>query len=285
MSLTIVAIPEQDDYVWKISSQKVPHLTILHLADSENSGRIFEFLQHVADTSMHRFGLDVERRGLLGEDEADVLFFKKSYCAMVEQARNYLLQDNDIRRAYDATEQFPEWVPHLTLGFPDSPAHPDKRDYPGINWISFNRIALWTGDFQGPEILLKDNLSWGVSMSDKVDEVLSHFGIKGMRWGVRSKSQTSSGSDGSTDFQTAKTAATKAKKSGTKSLSNAELKILIERMNLEQQYSRIVPPSTGGRIVKSGGKFVGDILVGIGKTQATKLANDQVTKLVASVLK
>jgi hypothetical protein len=282
-NLTVVAIPEPDDYIWKISQQKIPHLTILHIADSENQGRIFEFLQHVANTTMHRFGLSVERRGLLGKDDADVLFFKKSYCNLLEQARNYLLQNNDIRKAFDSIDQFPEWTPHITLGFPETPAHPDTRDYPGIHWINFDRLALWTGDFEGPEILLKDDRRWEVSMSNKIDEFLEHFGIRGMRWGVRNKSKL--GSDGSTDFQTARTAAKKAKKGGAKSLSNAELQNLINRMNLEQQYARVVPPSTGARIAKSGGKFVGDVLISVGKAQATKLANDQATKLIATILK
>jgi 2'-5' RNA ligase len=78
MSLVIVAIPRKDDPIWKISSEKVPHMTILFLGDGDNPkrGQIAQFLEHAAKTSMTRFSLDVDRRGEIGEDQADVLFFK-----------------------------------------------------------------------------------------------------------------------------------------------------------------------------------------------------------------
>lgn len=123
-----------------------------------------------------------------------------------------------------------------------------------------------------------------VSMTTTVDEILSHYGVKGMRWGVRRRSTTKT-DDSSEDHQTAQAAKAKAKKGGTKSLSNKELKDLIERMNLEKQYSTVIPPSRGKRILNAGAKFTGDVLLGVGKQQATKLASDQAGKLVGQYLK
>ena len=288
-NVAIVAIPSEDDYVWRISSEKVPHLTILNLGENpQNISRIVECLEHVTKIALCKFGLSVDYRGVLGEDEADVLFFDKEWAYKVGQFRSYLLMDDEIRRAYDSTEQYPEWVPHLTLGYPDTPAKEDKREYPGITWINFDRVAIWTDDYAGPTFRLDDNNSWefghtAFSGAQAMGTVLEHFGVKGMRWGVK-KSESHSSGGGSEDHNNATAAAGKAKKGGVKSLSNKELQDMITRMNLEQQYVRLAPPSKGAIVLKKGGQFVGEILVGVGKSQASRVLNDQATKLVAKAL-
>lgn len=286
--LAIVAIPPEDDYIWRISSEKKPHLTLLFLGEETDATRINEiekFLQHVVNTSMYRFGLSVDRRGTLGDKDADVLFFDKRGTEMLVRARSYLLTNPHILRAFNSTEQFPDWTPHLTLGYPETPAKEDKRDYPGTHWVNFDRIALWTGDFEGTEFRLKEQLFFDeeVGMSNSVSQFLAHYGIRGMKWGVRrSRSQIDSSSE---DHRNATAARGKAKKGGVKSLSNKELQDLITRMNLEKQYSSVIPPSRGKRILTGGAKFTAEVLTGVGKQQATKLANDQASKLVAQMLR
>ena len=191
--LAIVAIPRQDDFVWKVSSEKIPHLTLCFLGTPPSDfpiERVTEYIQHVADTSMHTFGLSVDRRDKLGPDDTDVLLFRKDRTTRwLESVRSYFLQDPAIRLAYDSTAQFPTWIPHLTLGSPSAPAHPDTREWPGFSWMCFDKLALWTGDFEGPEFILKDE-GWDqeLQMSDLTTmgtEFLEHFGVKGMKWGVR----------------------------------------------------------------------------------------------------
>lgn len=270
-NLVIVALPTEDDYVNRISSEKVPHLTLLFLGENAakvpNLSRILDFTRHAADQTLMRFGLEVERRGVLGENEADVLFFSKSRWSgfeTVKDYRSFLLKDNNIRKAFDAADQHEEWLPHLTLGYPETPAHPDERDYPGITYVTFDRIAVWFGDYEGIEFPLKtwdwdmdvamSSIENGV-MSD--EDILSHHGVKGQKWGVRRQSPSgpqgvivsdkrkkikTSGGKGHPahpDAVKSRTTGQIAKKSGTKALSNAELKAYNERLNLEQNFKRL----------------------------------------------
>lgn len=187
-SYAIVAIPSHGS-VWGLSSEKVPHLTLLFLGDKlDNFPQVRQFVKHVVHTSLRPFDLEVTRRGILGDKSADVLFFGDWYIDRLEQARGYLLTNPDIRRAYDSIEQFPSWVPHLTLGYPETPAKTSARDPddPGTLTVDFDRIALWTGDYDGVEFLLKDDNDLSMT-SVRGEEFLEHYGVKGMKWGVHNE--------------------------------------------------------------------------------------------------
>lgn len=115
---------------------------------------------------------------------------------------------------------------------------------------------------------------------NQAENILKHFGVKGMRWGLRRTPAEIHG-----DHAVADAARKKAKKHGTKALSNKELQDLITRANLEQQYSRLVPPSHGARIAKAGGKVAGDILLNFGKQQAGAALNANASKIFSKVVK
>src|SRR3954451_20566096 len=107
-SLVIVAVPDENDRVWKVSSEKIPHLTLLYFGDDaeqvSNVDEIIGLVEHAANTMLRRFYLPVDRRGELGADQADVLFFKKSRydTKAVRDFRNALLQDPNVKKASDA---------------------------------------------------------------------------------------------------------------------------------------------------------------------------------------
>lgn len=83
---------------------------------------------------------------------------------------------------------------------------------------------------------------------DPADYELAHFGIKGMKWGVRREE----GTDGtvrngpdyrSPDAKAANYAKSKAATLGVSSLSNEELQTIVTRDNLMMQYARLNPPA------------------------------------------
>ncbi len=205
----IVALPRVDDRVFKVSSEKVPHLTICFLGETDkinNLEEIVTFVQHAA-SQLSPFGLSVDYRDTLGPDDADVLFFKKDSWAFprISGFRGHLLQDNNISAAVASAPQYDEWTPHLTLGYPGAPAHDDQIEH-GIHYVDFDRIAIWTTDFDGPEFRLKDmessmesSVAWSdmttaekgafaaVSMFKGDSTAMAQYGVKGMRWGVTTK--------------------------------------------------------------------------------------------------
>lgn len=189
MDFAIVGIPAVDENVWKVSSEKVPHLTLLYLHDAIKEEDLSSILEYVAHASgeLSPFGLSVDYRGTLGSDDADVLFFEDNGWDLkrVKEFRHYLLLNDKIKRAFDTTEQYPEWTPHLTLGYPSTPA---KENDAYLGYVQFDRIAVWTSDFAGPEFRLKYE-------SHGPEEVM-HFGVKGMQWGVRNEDDGSSTASG-----------------------------------------------------------------------------------------
>jgi 2'-5' RNA ligase len=273
-SYVIVAIPSKDDYVWKISSEKIPHLTLLYLdANINDIGRVEGYIQHVIDTTLTKFMLEVEDRGVLGAQSADVVFFDKNYCVKkLSEFRRHLLTNNELFKAYESVEQYPEWVPHLTLGYPETPAKPDTRDYPGVQWVNFDRIALWTGDYEGVEFPLKrrDDLESNMYMTALGEKFFQHYGVKGMKWGVlRDKIQGNAAvklASSSDDHKQASAVKTKAKLVGVNTLSNKELETLIRRMDLEVKFKDLKTiehnQSLLGKGKKWAGKVVTDVLVG-----------------------
>lgn len=124
-------------------------------------------------------------------------------------------------------------------------------------------------------------------MSETFEDVLAHYGIKGQKWGVRRRA----GKDG-TVGSTAKSDDTApaddavkalayrqiAKKNGTQALSNQELQLLLNRVELEKKYSK----NFGESEKKSGKKFVQELLREEGKKQTRSVVSAAATVAVAS---
>lgn len=94
------------------------------------------------------------------------------------------------------------------------------------------------------------------------EEVLAHYGTKGMKWGVRKRNVPKQGP--SNDAKDAHRGLVKAKVSGPQALTNKELKAVNERLNLEQNFQRLsYNPSKAKQIldvVFKSGKQVNDAI-------------------------
>lgn len=114
------------------------------------------------------------------------------------------------------------------------------------------------------------------------DVELKHYGVKGMRWGVRRKQ----GSDGrvkretSTDFKEARTLAKKR----PSQLTNAELRKLNERLQLEQNYSNLTSKKNK-QTIKEGREYVKTTLDLIKTGQQVYTVTKPGVKLVAELIK
>lgn len=116
-----------------------------------------------------------------------------------------------------------------------------------------------------------------VSHGDPVKDFLAHFGIKGMKWGVRRSANQATDSE---DHIRATGLRKKSRFGKTRRLSNEELRVVIERMNLEQQYSNLRKQKSG-----SGAKIAKELLVNFGKEQARKALTDAGANAIKNLLK
>lgn len=120
-----------------------------------------------------------------------------------------------------------------------------------------------------------------------VENLLTHHGVKGQKWGVRRKATVgaqevvisdrrkklkTTGGEGHpavSDAVKARTLGQIGKKSGVKALSNKELEAYTKRMNLEQQVKRLEYNEKN-----PAKKFVATLLLQNGKNQVNAVASD-----------
>jgi hypothetical protein len=143
-------------------------------------------------------------------------------------------------------------------------ANPDVRE----RLFIFNEITI-NVEKQQKEIAkmekFREKLTHSDDFDEEIEDFLAHFGVRGMKWGVH-RARTSSPHPSSSEAATARQLHVRARSSGTHSLTNAELQTLVQRMNLESQYSNL-----NQRQVSKGRKIVGDLLLEIGKQTAKQL--------------
>ncbi len=105
-----------------------------------------------------------------------------------------------------------------------------------------------------------------------VEEYISHFGVRGMKWGQR-KEGPGSVHPSSPDAARAHSTLAVIQKHGVKAVSSADLQHLVSRQGLEQQYGRLNEAH-----VNAGKKAVQDFAVQFGKQQASALASKAVSE-------
>jgi hypothetical protein len=142
----------------------------------------------------------------------------------------------------------------------------------------------------------------GMQQADEfVDDFLEHYGVKGMKWGVR-KSEVPTGETKVTqkgkklkgeggkglsphpDATKAAISKQKAKGSGLQSLSNKELKDLQTRLNLEKNVRELSVADKQAQ-TNPAARFIKRTLFNSGKQEAQKAANNAASKTVAAMMK
>jgi hypothetical protein len=133
-------------------------------------------------------------------------------------------------------------------------------------------------------------------------EFIEHFGTKGMRWGVRKQRTDYGHGKGKKDEKDGKgkkdekassdskpkTVVGKTKVDGkpVSQISDAQLKRINNRLQMEQQYAKLTDPgpSVTRRVLGSTGKFVTQAARNVAMTQVTTAANAEASKQIASLL-
>lgn len=105
-----------------------------------------------------------------------------------------------------------------------------------------------------------------------VEDVLAHFGIKGMRWGVRKKKPHPV----SVDAKRKATVKEKVKTSKVSSVSNRQLQDAINRMRLEQDFKRLAVNEKSGIA-----RWVSSTMMEIGKREVQTYAAKKIATVVA----
>jgi hypothetical protein len=123
-----------------------------------------------------------------------------------------------------------------------------------------------------------------VSQQLSNEEFLQHFGVLGMHWGVHrsSKGNASSGSKKTKEDSYSEDYKKKVslKKKKPSQMTNAELKTLNERLQLEKQYKDLTRSET-----TAGKKFVADILSNAAKQTASTYVAKYMGKGVEKIIK
>ncbi|AWN04644.1 virion structural protein [Microbacterium phage Squash] len=139
----VFLIPAEGDPIVAASSEDQAHMTTIWLGSKEDLSVDLEELEQAV--RFYAQDLDgpvvvpVKGRGTLGDDEADVVFLELTESLLA--LRDGFLVNEPITTAHSEAEQFPEWTPHVTLGYPETPA---AGEYDG-DAVTFDRVGLWIG--------------------------------------------------------------------------------------------------------------------------------------------
>lgn len=102
---------------------------------------------------------------------------------------------------------------------------------------------------------------------------LRHYGIKGMKWGVRRTPEQLARASGNSRSERRKEA---------KSMSDAELKSKINRLNMEKQYVDLTAGKSDNDKVKKGAEIVGKLAGNMAKQlitqQVVSRANNKINR-------
>lgn len=139
----IVALPAAEDPVSAASSEADgAHCTLLYLGEAtalDEAALKAAVQDFITSGQVTPFTDTVSGSAVLGKDKADVVLLDGTH---LTEIRNGLLEQNTLVQAYQSVEQFPNFIPHVTLGYPETPR---TADFTG-EAVTFDRLAVWFGE-------------------------------------------------------------------------------------------------------------------------------------------
>lgn len=163
--IAIVALTAKDDPITNASAEALPHATLLFLgtmADNEavnSAGLVLKAVQAVANR-YQTFTDKVAGTAVLGAAvKADVVLMDGAHLI---ELRNLLLENPKLKYLHDRIEQFPGFIPHVTMGMPNHPRLSSIYNQE----VKFDRLGVWFGDNRYEFPLVKP-----VTLEDLLDSV------------------------------------------------------------------------------------------------------------------
>ena len=102
----------------------------------------------------------------------------------------------------------------------------------------------------------------------EVDDFFEHFGVKGMRWGVRRNRNNTT---------TRQSLRPKKEQTDLSKMSDAELRTRINRIQMERQYRELTSPK-GHKVQTEGQKYVKRILIDTAMNAVAEIVKEQYNK-------
>lgn len=130
----------------------------------------------------------------------------------------------------------------------------------------------------------------------KTSGIIEHYGVKGMRWGVRRSrrerkiargdlaalKEMESNSDRGGKTRSKREARKDAKRNPSE-MSDAELRQRLNRMNMEKQYRELTAPK-GGSLSSAGKKVAANVIKGVAQQTLTNVGQSYSTKYTAQYM-
>lgn len=189
--VVIVAVPAPMDPIRLVGDEE-KHATILFFGDkstlpTDAKKILSETIQNVTRLFMP-FGESVVDISRLGSDTPPALVAMLNG-ACLSKIRDALLINPAVGEYLSNATQYPQYTPHVTLGYPDYQGEAELRKIAqNLYRVRFDRLSLWWGaeriDFSLDAALADAEMAQSVTLAD-AEDYLAHFGVKGMKWGVR----------------------------------------------------------------------------------------------------
>ncbi len=127
--------------------------------------------------------------------------------------------------------------------------------------------------------------------TEGIEKIIEHYGVRGMKWGVRKRPTSSGGKSGKgqqkrnttglkkgsdTGEKTPSTKKFKGSRKEARKLTDTELNSRLKRLNMEKQYRDLVKKQNPPTAISRGRRKVGSILVNSGSKAMTNYLGKRV---------